>query len=151
MDDKYRTQTVLALCRQMRDTEDYSAMPVLADALSDAGCADESFLAEMRRERPLDRRGRQACLRLLCVVESDAGGAALARADALAADLEISYGRLMDAADTWVDDTYRTRDDTEIYKDVASHRWEEFWADYAVIAGRQPPEDDRHCFFTCSC
>jgi hypothetical protein len=38
------TSTVLALARQMDDSGDFSAVPILADALQDAGCDDETLL-----------------------------------------------------------------------------------------------------------
>ena len=42
------TSTVVALARQMYATEDFSAMPILADALQDAGCEDATVLAHCR-------------------------------------------------------------------------------------------------------
>ncbi len=45
---EWRTSTVLALAQQMYDSRDFSAMPILADALQDAGCADEALLAHCR-------------------------------------------------------------------------------------------------------
>jgi hypothetical protein len=45
---KWRTDTVLALARQMYDSREFSAMPILGDALQDAGCDDEQVLAHCR-------------------------------------------------------------------------------------------------------
>ena len=42
------TSTVTALAKQMYDTRDFSAMPILADALQDAGCEDEQVLSHCR-------------------------------------------------------------------------------------------------------
>jgi hypothetical protein len=44
----WRTSTVLGLCRQMYDTHDFSGMPVLADALQDAGCDHDEILGHCR-------------------------------------------------------------------------------------------------------
>lgn len=44
----WRTDTVVALCRAMRQEQDWSALPILADALQDAGCDDERLLALLR-------------------------------------------------------------------------------------------------------
>ena len=44
----WRTSTVLALARQMYDTRDFAAMPILADALQDAGCDSDDILAHCR-------------------------------------------------------------------------------------------------------
>jgi hypothetical protein len=43
-DPGWSTSTVLALARQMHESGDYSATPILADALQDAGCEDTAML-----------------------------------------------------------------------------------------------------------
>jgi hypothetical protein len=52
LDPAWRTNTVVAIARQMFDTNDFSAMPILADALQDAGCEDEHILSHCRAEKP---------------------------------------------------------------------------------------------------
>jgi hypothetical protein len=42
------TSTVLSLVRQMDDSGDYSIVPILADALQDAGCTDEAIMDSCR-------------------------------------------------------------------------------------------------------
>jgi len=49
---EWRTSTVLALARQMYDSRDFSAMPILADALMDANCTDEAILTHCRGPGP---------------------------------------------------------------------------------------------------
>jgi hypothetical protein len=44
----WRTDTVLALARQMYAAEEFSAMPILADALQDAGCDNDDILTHCR-------------------------------------------------------------------------------------------------------
>lgn len=44
MNPTWRTETVVALCRRMLDLRDFRAMPILADALQEAGCTDEDLL-----------------------------------------------------------------------------------------------------------
>jgi hypothetical protein len=44
----WRTSTAVALARQMYDSRDFSAMPILADALQDAGCDNDDILAHCR-------------------------------------------------------------------------------------------------------
>jgi hypothetical protein len=46
----WRTGTALALAGQMYHTRDFSAMPILADALQDAGCDNTDILAHCRGE-----------------------------------------------------------------------------------------------------
>lgn len=48
----WRTDTAVAITSQMRVLRDYSAMPILADALQDAGCDDERVLAHCRCNEP---------------------------------------------------------------------------------------------------
>ena len=49
---KMRTLTVVALAQHMYESRDFSAMPILADALQDAGCADENILSHCRGPGP---------------------------------------------------------------------------------------------------
>lgn len=48
IDPKWRTATVVALCESMRQEDDFSALPILADALQDAGCDAEPLLNKLR-------------------------------------------------------------------------------------------------------
>jgi hypothetical protein len=48
----WRTDTALSLARQMYESRDFGAMPILADALQDAGCENEEILAHCRSEGP---------------------------------------------------------------------------------------------------
>jgi hypothetical protein len=53
----WRTDTAVALARQMYDSRDFGAMPILADALQDAGCGDEQLLDHCRDPKQLHVRG----------------------------------------------------------------------------------------------
>jgi hypothetical protein len=65
---EWRTDTVLALARQMYATEELSAMPILADALQDAGCDNTDVLNHCRDpnllsvEPPAGSTGAPCCL-----------------------------------------------------------------------------------------
>ena len=48
----WRTETVAALAREMSESLDFSAMPILADALQDAGCNNEDILYHCRSPGP---------------------------------------------------------------------------------------------------
>jgi hypothetical protein len=50
-DPAWRTSDVLALANAMYANRDFSAMPILADALQEAGCDDEDILGHCREER----------------------------------------------------------------------------------------------------
>jgi hypothetical protein len=52
LDPPWLTSTVLALATGMYASRDFSAMPILADALQDAGCEDGQVLAHCRGPGP---------------------------------------------------------------------------------------------------
>ena len=47
-DPAWRTSTAIALAQQMYESRDFAAMPILADALQEAGCEDEQVLSHGR-------------------------------------------------------------------------------------------------------
>jgi hypothetical protein len=53
----WRTDTAVALARQMYEGRDFSLMPILADALQDAGCDDEEMLRHCRDASQVHVRG----------------------------------------------------------------------------------------------
>ena len=63
-DPAWRTDTATALVRAMYDSREFGAMPILADALQDAGCEDEVILAHCR-EPGLHVRGCWVCDKVL--------------------------------------------------------------------------------------
>jgi hypothetical protein len=48
----WRTDTAVSLARQMYESREFSAMPILADALQDAGCDNDEVLAHCRGDGP---------------------------------------------------------------------------------------------------
>lgn len=56
-DPSWRTSTVVALATQMYDSRDFSAIPILADALQDAGCDNDTILAHCRDTNATHVRG----------------------------------------------------------------------------------------------
>jgi hypothetical protein len=51
-DRKWSTAVVTGVARQVYDSRDFSAMPILADALQDAGCEDTDILDHCRGNGP---------------------------------------------------------------------------------------------------
>lgn len=49
---EWRTDTALLLARQMYESREFSAMPILADALQDAGCDNDDILNHCRGDGP---------------------------------------------------------------------------------------------------
>jgi hypothetical protein len=54
---EWRTDTALSLARQMYDGRDFGAMPILADALQEAGCDNEDILNHCRGTNATHVRG----------------------------------------------------------------------------------------------
>jgi hypothetical protein len=52
VDPDWLTSTVVALARQMYEARDFSIMPILADALQDAGCDNDDILTHCRGDGP---------------------------------------------------------------------------------------------------
>jgi hypothetical protein len=51
-DAAWRTSTAVALARGMYESRDFGAMPILADALQDAGCDSDDILTHCRGDGP---------------------------------------------------------------------------------------------------
>lgn len=50
LEDRYKTPDAISLARSIKKTYDFSAMPILADALEEAGLEDDSILRTMRNK-----------------------------------------------------------------------------------------------------
>jgi hypothetical protein len=53
----WRTDTAVGLARQMYASRDFGAMPILADALQDAGCESDDILSHCRDPKQVHVRG----------------------------------------------------------------------------------------------
>jgi hypothetical protein len=53
----WRTSTAIAVAKQMYESRDFSAMPILADALQDAGCDNDDILNHCRDPQATHVRG----------------------------------------------------------------------------------------------
>ena len=49
---EWRTSTAVAIAKGMYESRDFSAMPILADALQDAGCDSDDILNHCRGPGP---------------------------------------------------------------------------------------------------
>lgn len=161
MTTPWRTRTVLQLCEAMREARDYSAAPILADALQDADYPHAHELAALRSgDAPA-----WALEMLVAGVYTDEGRAAVQRVADLAVNLgpggypgdlpALSYQDLMRAAHAYV----TTGDDG---LGDGSMNWSnemmdcerQFWADFTLITGRPGKDLGEHGwsdFLSCSC
>jgi hypothetical protein len=58
---RYVTPTVLRLARGAYDDRDFAVLPLLADALEDAGCGEETLLRHLRGQDPCPCLGVPCC------------------------------------------------------------------------------------------
>ena len=49
-DPAWRTSTVVALAREISESRDFNAMPILADALQDAGCDNAELMHHLQND-----------------------------------------------------------------------------------------------------
>ncbi len=56
-DPTWQTDTAVSLAKYMYESRDFSPMPILADALQDAGCDSEDVLNHCRDEKQMHVRG----------------------------------------------------------------------------------------------
>lgn len=146
----------------MRQSRDYSATPILADALEEAEFSDEEVLRQLRGALEPWRAERSVAL-----IYSEKTNAAVKRIEEIAVwlgpgaieefgedygeKIPMSYERLMEAAGRWIDDQQlTTQHGWEAWRESFPDRAREFWEHYQIITGRKPPEVD-DSFFSCSC
>lgn len=172
MNQNWLTSTVFALCNGMRTRDDYSELPLLADALEEAGCDDAKLLDDFRHVGRLSHvmAQRQVCLILGgeyaesvawleqftktadCPYYEDTVSAAQGintRAEEREDDFEIQ-GRIYDMSGY-----YRIENDGEYLhfggRDAHSDIPPEFWEHVARVTGKDIPQSQRATSFSCSC
>ncbi len=161
---EWRTRTVIDLCQSMRESQDFSALPILADALQDAGCPEsDPLLARLRAGATYYVEEAT----LVAVVMSPDAREAAQRITELASDLggpgnyddsdgpDLTYEDLMEGARCYISSNesggygeYIHMGTNERYKDDFPRK--EFWRDYQLLTGKTVA-DDEVSFFSCSC
>lgn len=95
--DRWRTSTVVGICKRIRETGDYSALPILADALQDANCDDAEVLKQLRSEMT-----PPSALRLVCLIHGGKTAEAVEWMDGFVKEFSDCY--YQNAKGEWVDD-----------------------------------------------
>ncbi|MDY3553900.1 hypothetical protein R5W24_003014 [Gemmata sp. JC717] len=124
MNSEWRTGTVVALCRRMLDAREFDALPILADALQDAGCTDPEVLAQCQ-DGALSRARAE---RLVSLVYSDETAAAVRWLEQFVRD--INYHDYKDE-----------NDEVGAPSDTDPHTYE-----YAIEVGRSGLEEGHMSF-----
>jgi hypothetical protein len=148
MNPQWRTRTVTALCESMRQTEDYSACPILADALQDAGCEDEQLLTRLRTGdwTPILER-------TVAVIYSDRTTAAVAWMDDFAARVGYNYATVIKAGRQFLKTNERFCENDNWDATNAMHDKnirQDYWKNFGLITGIQTT-DTPGSAFTCPC
>lgn len=162
---EWRTATVVALCENYRQTRELGVLPILADALEEAGYADTGQLAAMRgRPREIEAE------RIVAIIYSNETAAAVADIEYIARELgprafveegdgygdrcPVTYERLMSIGYRWVEDDpegwggYTTEHGSEDLRDGGFAQYlESFWAAFRAITGKKGEDNP----FSCTC
>ena len=155
----YLTPTVQGIIQHIRQGQDYSPLPILADALQDADYPDEDTLKKLREDAP-DVIEAQLVLCKLLGGEYQDSVAWMVR---FAAELGDSHGYegernqpmnyrvLMEAAhDHFTSGDYLIQWGHDNWRDTFYGNQEKFWGHYEIITGRVI-EDKEVSFISCSC
>lgn len=164
MKPEWRTTTVVQICQTIRETGNWSALPILADALQDAGCDDETMLGQLRG-RPDEIEAQ----RLVALIYSDKTAEAVKHIEQVANDMgprafceegdgygqevPTDYARLMRVGNRWTNDShgwgYTTEHGSESLRDRDNYiDFELFWEAHSIITGKKRSEGNP---FSCTC
>ncbi len=143
--DAWRTPTVLGVAQSMRAAKDYTAMPVLADALEEGGYADQQVLKKLRSYRHQDVSG----MLLVCHVLGGDLADSAAWLEDFADEVQLSWASLKEAAEQYLHRgkvhclSFDTPD--RVYTDS-----KEFWKHYGAVTGADV-DGREEAFFHCAC
>ena len=152
----WRTSTVVAICQGMRVAQDFSAAPILADALQDAGCDDAELLIKLRTNTaysvivPLVARTYDA------QVEESVDWLEDYAKDGNGPSFHPLFCAAVDVKDTESDDDYSGHSRWDEYlhfngTDAHGPIAPEFWDHVQLVSGKLIPPEMRMAHFSCSC
>lgn len=176
---EWRTTAVVELCQAMRESAEYSALPILADELEEAGCTDTNVLNAFREPLPdwSSGRDRAGILRYLALIYSRETADAVAVIDKIA-EIPNRIGTEPDSlAYEWDEDNIpiATGEPVEVdgvemisrsFDFIENDRywnegplweglnlpWGKYWEAFKVVTGVEPTDEFKdYGFFTCSC
>jgi hypothetical protein len=154
MNPKWRTPTVRALCRRMLDTRDFEALPILADALEEAGCDDGGLLA-LCRDAGLKSRSAERAVNL---VYSDETAAAVRWLEQFAHDVGYgsmyTYEDIVEAGHEAIREggyCWGTDEGADFFRQSDDNR-REFFRNWSLVTGVAVPEETQENIgFSCAC
>ena len=162
MNENWLTSTVASLCNEMRESGDYSLLPLVGDALLDADCSDEELVAACHNREQSDVM-RQ---RVVCLVLGGEYAAAVRWLENAVSEIgydydeddepyrRVNYETLVAAGREAIADggyCFGTTSGSEFfYSDSNKH---EFFRSLAIVTGTVPPtiETQDSIYFRCAC
>lgn len=157
----WRTDTVIKLCQQMRQDDDYTALPALADALDEADYPN----VPSGRVRTEDLRApdvsKHQARRMVALLFSPETAVAVRAMEAMVDRMNgaiygpdqnaISFDFMLEAGDKWrLRGEYTVEEGTITWSQALWGMGEEYWAAYEAITG-QTVEEHYDAPFTCHC
>lgn len=139
----WRTSAVLGICERIRQTQDYSALPILADALQDAGYDDEATLTLLRNDLP-----EASAIRITSLIAGGRAEECVRWIEGFSESLGQPFMGVMNAAANWLEGR-DTPDNSGGFKAAGWGGWPEFWERYEYLTGRRA--DRPTCPYSCSC
>ena len=161
MKPDWRTNTVVLLCQSMRKAQDYSATPILADALQDAGCDDAALLDALRGELPFWSAEREVAR----IYSDETAAAVSCTVETFVADLgeggypgnlpTMTYEMLIEGARTFnAGEDYPFGDGSMNWSNESDERDHDFWTAFQKVTGtriRFEITNRGMAFFACHC
>lgn len=169
MKSEWRTSAVVGLCESIRESQDYSTTPILADALEESGCDDLKLLSDLRSLNDLITSQRlvaevysndSSCavedIKTIC--EEIGPRALVEEGDGYDEETEFTYERLMRAAERYLNGLnskhgygeYTVEHGSETLQDEFQRYASRFWKLYALVTGLKTSEMN-DSFFSCTC
>jgi hypothetical protein len=156
MNPQWRTTTVLALCRRMLDTRQFDTMPILADALQDAGCTDAELLAQCQTPDLAAVHSE----RLVNLIYSDETAGAVRWLEQFVRDINYSddsphtYEYVIESGHQGATKGYMyfgSDAGADFFRDSDENR-REFFRNWSLVTGVAVPEETQeNIAFSCAC
>ncbi|AWM40670.1 hypothetical protein GobsT_07990 [Gemmata obscuriglobus] len=159
MNPAWRTGTVAALCRRMLDTREFDALPILADALQDAGCTDPEILTSCQ-DGTLSRARAE---RLVNLMYSDETAAAVRWLEQFVRDIDHcdaegnpadTYESAVEIGRTGLDQghiTFVSIEGAHFFWQSDNNR-RAFFRNWSLVTGVAVPDDQQaRITFSCTC
>lgn len=172
----WQTKLVMGICENIYKTKQYDQLPVLADAMEEAGCSDAELLSLCRRNWGNDEHTATQGQMVVCLVLGGDYEEVVRRVEEIATKMgegntnydydvppkPLDYVQMMEGAKAYLDQgDYVIEYGDENWRNTFPQYAADFWKCYEIITGvsyekwkEEKPEErqwERGYFFSCSC